>query len=61
MTIDELKLEGLWLGGGLNLTGHFVFEEGARIYGGVSIINSKMGAYSYLNTNEQLAKRLKVG
>lgn len=54
MTIDDLKLEGLWLGGGLNLTGHLVFEEGARIYSGVSIINSKMGAYSYLNANVKL-------
>ncbi len=55
MTIEELKREGLWLaGGGVSLTGSLVFEEGARMYGGCQVINSKMGAYSYLNAKVRL-------
>ena len=54
MTIDELKLEGLWLASGFSLTGSLVFEEGARMYGGCRVINSEIGAYSYLNANVKL-------
>jgi acetyltransferase-like isoleucine patch superfamily enzyme len=54
VTIEELKREGLWLGGALNLNGTLIFEEGVRIYGGVTVINSKIGAYSYLNAGVRL-------
>lgn len=55
MTIEELKREGLWLANGFSLTGSLVFEEGARMYRDCMVINSKIGAYSYLNGNVQLS------
>lgn len=66
MTIDDLKREGLLIFGSLNIRGRLVFEAGARIYGGVELIDTKIGAYSYLNSyaklnNVQIGRYCSIG
>jgi len=56
----QLLKEGLWTGGNFDLFGFLKFEPGARLYRQVRVINSHIGAYSYINANSAITN-VKIG